>query len=161
VTVEAPGLLSDLYVALSGMETYAATHGRQEFVERYPAPTRAVMAALGGALALRGRTLPAFRRDQYVYQRADNRSHLLLVNLSNVTSRIRVVVDDGGGGSARLLTVPPMGSHLLDVAAVSEPTAGGARVLRVRLEANAWFNLYVVGAGPRDLAGPLSLMHVK
>jgi hypothetical protein len=31
----------------------------------------------------------------------------------------------------------------------------------VTLEGNAWFNLYVVGAGPRDLDGPLSVMHVK
>jgi hypothetical protein len=32
---------------------------------------------------------------------------------------------------------------------------------RLRLSGNAWFNLYLVGAGPRDLDGALSLMHVK
>jgi hypothetical protein len=31
----------------------------------------------------------------------------------------------------------------------------------LHLEGNAWFNLYLVGAAPRDFAGPLSLMHVN
>jgi len=32
---------------------------------------------------------------------------------------------------------------------------------RIRFVGNAWFNFYVVGAGPRNFNGPLSLMHVK
>jgi hypothetical protein len=31
----------------------------------------------------------------------------------------------------------------------------------LRLTGNAWFNLYLVGAGTRNLEGALSLMHVK
>ena len=42
-----------------------------------------------------------------------------------------------------------------------EPGADAPAVKHLHLEGNAWFNLYLIGAGPRDLAGPLSLMHVK
>ena len=54
-----------------------------------------------------------------------------------------------------------MGSHLLDVASLAPEPRPSAAAWRLRLEGNAWFNLYLVGAGPLDLAGPLSLMHVK
>jgi hypothetical protein len=159
VTVEGERLHSGLYVALSDGDAYTATHGRGEFVEHYPAWTRAAAAALGGLLALFGRTLPAFRRGQYVYAGADSRSHLLLVNLSNVTNRIRVSTDGNGTGRrSRLLRLPPRGARLLPP---GRSTSADTQVRPVRLEGNAWFNLYVVGAGTRDLAGPLSLMHVK
>lgn len=160
VVVTAEGIHSDLYVTLSDGATYTATHGRQEFVEHYPAMTRAVIATLGAALALAGRTIPAFVRDQYVYRRPDSRSHLLLMNLSNVTNRLRlVIVRDGASAGARLVRVPPMGARLVDPTAIAP--AAGSGVDRLRIEANAWFNLYLVGAGTRGLAGPLSLMHVK
>ena len=81
VTVTAERIRSDLYVTLSDGSTYTATHGRHEFVETYPVWTRALMALVGGALAVVGRTIPAFARDQYVYVGADSRSHLLLMNL--------------------------------------------------------------------------------
>jgi hypothetical protein len=130
-------------------------------VERYPAWTRALLALGGAVLALAGRTIPAFVKDQYLYVGAESRSHLLVLNLSNVTNRVRVRVSANGRALAtRHLTLPPMGSHLLDVSGLAV-TAGAMSVVRARLEANAWFNFYLVGAGPRDLAGPLSLMHVK
>lgn len=151
-------LHSDLYVTVSDGRGYAATHGRQEFVERYPARSRVLMALVGGVLALAGRTIPAFARDQYVYRGADSRAHPLLMNLSNVTNRIRVGAQ---GVRARLVAIPPMGARLLDVGAFLDAAPAGTRVLRLRLQGNAWFNLYLVGAGARDLAGPLSLMHVK
>lgn len=161
VTVEGERIRSGLYVTLSDGDSYTATHGRGEFIERYPLWTRAAAAVLGGALALFGRTIPVFTRGQYVYAGGDSRSHLLLMNLANVTNRIRVTLDGNGVGPvSRLVPLPPMGSHLLDVS--SQVSAGpGMAVWRARLEGNAWFNLYVVGAGTRDLAGPLSLMHVK
>jgi hypothetical protein len=153
---------ADLYVTLSDGEAYTATHGRGEFVERYPLRARALITLLGGALALLGRTIPAFARDQYGYVGPDSRSHLLLMNLSNVTNRIRVAASvDGRPLGARLVTLPPMGSSLLDVSSLSPGTSLKTGVWRLRLEGNAWFNFYVVGAGTRDLAGPLSLMHVK
>ena len=67
---------------------------------------------------------------------------------------------DGARGTTRLVAVPPLGARLLDVGTLA-PAASGLTPLALRLEGNAWFNLYLVGAGPRDLAGPLSLMHVK
>lgn len=162
VTVRGDRVHSDLYVTLSDEETYTATHGRGEFIETYPLRTRALMTAARGALALLGRTIPAFARDQYVYGGADSRSHLLLMNLSNVTNRIRVTASgEGALPGARLLALPPMGSRLLDISGFLPMAGYGISVRRLRLEGNAWFNLYVVGAGPRDLAGPLSLMHVK
>jgi len=101
------------------------------------------------------------RPDQYAYAGPDGRSHLLLLNLSNVTNRIRVVAHrDGARARTRLVAVPPLGARLLDVGTLA-PAAPGLMPLALRLEGNAWFNLYLVGAGPRDLAGPLSLMHVK
>lgn len=161
VTV-AGGLHSDLFVTLSGDHDYTATHGRGEFVERYPRRTRALLGALGALLALVGRTIPAFARDQYVYVGGDSRSHLLLMNLSNVRNRVRVRVGDRRDVvTARLVMLPPMGSHLLEATTLGGIPASGIAVRRVHLEGNAWFNLYLVGAGPRDLAGPLSLMHVK
>jgi hypothetical protein len=57
-----------------------------------------------------------------------------------------------------------MGARLLDVGGLDDglvEARAGTRVHRLRLSGNAWFNLYLVGAGARDLAGPLSLMHVK
>ena len=159
VTVDVSRIHSDLYVTLSDGAFYAATHGRHEFIEAYPALTRWLMAALGGLLALVGRTIPAFRREQYAYVGGDSRSHLLIMNLSNVANRIRVSVHGEGGG--RLLTVPPMGSRLVDATTLGPPAAAGPSVRHLHLEGNAWFNLYLVGAGPRDLAGPVSLMHVK
>lgn len=162
VTVAGARVHSDLFVTLSDGHDYTATHGRGEFVEHYPARARAMMRVLGPLLALVGRTIPAFARDQYLYASAESRSHLLLMNLSNVPNRIRVTVTgDGPDPGATLVTLPPMGSHLLDTTRLAATPGRGTVVRRARLEGNAWFNLYLVGAGPRDLAGPLSLMHVK
>jgi hypothetical protein len=163
VTVRAPRIHSDLYVALVDGATYTATHGRHEFVERYPGWLRAVLAIAGGIMAVLGHTLPVFARDQYVYHGAGGRSHVLLMNLSNVVNRIRVVVTrDGVRRGSRLVPLPPMGTTLLDVATLAPATpTRPLTVDRLRLTGNAWFNLYLVGAGPRDLDGALSLMHVK
>jgi hypothetical protein len=162
VTVDVSRIHSDLYATLSDGEYYTATHGRHEFVEAYPAGPRILLTFIGSLLALAGRTLPAFRREQYVFAGVESRSHVLLINLSNVTNRIRVVPSEGGRRrKARLLTLPPMGSRLLDVSRVGEVGVDAPAVTHLHLEGNAWFNLYLVGAGPRDLAGPLSLMHVK
>ncbi len=162
VTVDVSRLHSDLYVTLSDGEFYAATHGRHEFIETYPIWTRIVMSAIGRLLAVGGRTIAAFRREQYAYVGRESRSHLLILNLSNVTNRIRVVTHETRGRpGSRLLTLPPMGSHMLDVSHLVEPAAEALVVKHLHLEGNAWFNLYLVGAGPRNLAGPVSLMHVK
>lgn len=161
VTVRAPRIHSDLYVAVVDGEAYTATHGRQEFVETYPAWARAALALAGAGLAVIGRTVPLFARDQYVYHGRDSRTHVLLFNLSNVVNRIRVVATrDGARAGTRLLRLAPMGAALLDVATLGRP-ADRLVVDRLRLTGNAWFNLYLVGAGARDLDGALSLMHVK
>jgi hypothetical protein len=161
VTVAAPRIRSDLYVTLADGETYTATHGRQEFIEHYPWWSRAVLRVAGALLAPFGRTLPVFARDQYVYHGAAGRSHVLLLNLSNVVNRLRVVVRRNGVTLATgLLRLPPMGATLLDVDTLA-PAAAALTVEHVRLTGNAWFNLYLVGAGTRNLDGALSLMHVK
>ena len=161
VTVNAPRIHSDLYVALVDGESYRATHGRQEFVEHYPVWTRTALAAAGGLLGLVGRTVPAFGRDQYVYHGPAGRSHVLILNLADIANCIRVVATrDRRRVGARLLRLPPMGSALLDVDGLA-PADGPLTVDRLHLTGNAWFNLYLVGAGPRDLDGTLSLMHVK
>jgi len=123
---------------------------------------------IGGLLGLAGRAIPAFVRHQYAYVGPDSRSHLLVMNLSNVTNRVRVVASrEGRVLGARLLRLPPMGSTLLDIGTFgsapdsSAPGSAGTEVWRLRLEGAAWFNLYIVGAGARNLEGPLSLMHVK
>lgn len=160
VTVDGDHVHSDLYVTLSDGEAYAVTHGRQEFVERYPVWSRAGLAVLGRLLAGLGRTVPAFVRHQYAYVGAESRSDLLLLNLSNVTNRIRVAALPAGPSA--LIAIPPMGSHLLDVSRLAPAPARGTRVVPLRLEGNAWFNLYVVGAaGATERSAPLSLMHVK
>lgn len=162
VTVDVSRLQSDHYVTLSDRATYTATHGRQEFIEHYPIWVRAAMKLLGGALAATGRTIPAFVRHQYAYFGPESRSHLLLLNLSNVTNRIRVTAHRGGARLAvRLIRVPPMGATLFDAGDLAGPLTPASAVLHLTLAGNAWFNLYLVGAGARGLAGPLSLMHVK
>lgn len=158
VTIGDDPVQSDLYVTLSDGAAYAATHGRQEFVERYPARSRAALAVVGGLLAWLGRTVPAFVRYQYAYVGAESRSDLLLLNLSNVTNRVRVATLPAGSPSV-LVRIPPMGSHLLDISRLAQAAVQGTRVVPLRLEGNAWFNLYVVGASERST--PRSLMHVK
>lgn len=161
VTVKGERIHSDLYVTVSDGTTYTATHGRGEWIERYPQHARLARAVVGGALGLTGRAIAAFTRHQYVYVGADNRSHVLLLNLSDVTNRLRVVATrDGAPPVARLLAVPPLGARLLDVAAFVG-AGSTTQVWRLRLTASAWFNFYLVGTGARDLAGPVSLMHVK
>ena len=161
VAVDVTRLQTDLYVTLSDGESYTVTHGRYEFIERYPLLARVVMAGLGGLLRLVGRTIPAFVRHQYAYGGPESRSHLLVLNLSNVANHLRISASwEGRSLGARLVTLPPMGSRLLDISTLT-PLSGPLAVQRLRLEGNAWFNLYVVGAGPRDLDGLLSLMHVK
>ena len=161
VTVSGERLYSDLYVTVSDGESYCVTHGRGEWIERYPAPARLAHAAVGGVLALAGRTVPAFTRHQYAYAGTDSRSHLLVLNLSNVTNRGRVTATrEGTDAPTRVLAIPPLGARLLDVGALVG-AGGETRVWRLHLAANAWFNFYLVGTGPRDLAGPVSLMHVK
>jgi hypothetical protein len=54
-----------------------------------------------------------------------------------------------------------MGSRMFDVSPLGEPAAETPAVKHLHLEGNAWFNLYLIGAGPNDFAGPLSMMHVK
>lgn len=160
-TVSGARLYSDLYVTLSDGKSYCATHGRGEWIERYPVRARLAHAALGGVLAWAGRTIPAFTRHQYVYAGADSRSHLLVMNLGNVTNRVRVTATCGGTTAPpRMLRIPPLGTRLLDVGALVG-SGDGTRVWRLLLAGNAWFNFYMVGTGPRDLAGPVSLMHVK
>jgi hypothetical protein len=161
VTVSTQYLHSDLYVTLSDGARYTATHGRFEFVETYPRGVRVLLAVLGRLLEPIGHTIPAFAKDQYAYAGRESRSHLLLLNLSNVTNRIRVVVHrEDTRVSARLVSLPPRGARLLDVGTLARAD-DDLTPLALHLEGNAWFNLYLVGAGPRDLAGPLSLMHVK
>ena len=162
VTVSGDRLHSDLYVTLSDGHDYTATHGREEFVEGYPGAVRAAMQASCAIASVIGRTVPVFTRNQFVYLGPESRSHVLLMNLSNVTNHIRAVASAGERRvGSRLLRLPPMGSHLLEVASLGPEPATGTVVWRLRLEGNAWFNLYMVGAGSKDLAGPLSLMHVK
>jgi hypothetical protein len=161
VTVDVSRLQTDLYVTLSDGEAYTVTHGRHEFIEHYPPVARALMAGLGALLRLVGRTIPAFVRHQYVYGGAGQRTDLLLMNLSNVTNRIRISASwNGRPLGARLVSLPPRGCRLVDVSTLT-PLTGPTGARRLRLAGNAWFNLYVVGAGPRDAAGLLSLMHVK
>lgn len=162
VTVSGDRIRSDLYVTLSDGQDHTATHGRGEFVETYPRATRVLLAAACQAASVAGRTIPVFARNQYVYLGSDSRSHVLLMNLSNVTNIIRAKLDtEGHPCRVRLLRLPPMGSHLLEVASLAPGQSPGTIARRLRLDGNAWFNLYLVGAGPLDLAGPLSLMHVK
>ena len=161
VTVDAPRIRSDFYVALSDPETYTATHGRHEFIEHYPAWTRGLLAVAGALLAPLGRTMPAFARDQYVYHGTASRSHVLLLNLSNVVNRVRIVAErDGARVGVRLVRIPPRGARLVDVDSLAPPTSA-LTVEHLRLTGNAWFNLYLIGAGSKDLEGALSLMHVK
>jgi len=161
-TVRGERLRSDLYVTLSDGHDYTATHGREEFIEGYPGLIRLVMKATCAMASVLGHTVPIFTRNQYVYLGSESRSHVLLMNLSNVTNCIRAVASAGERRvGSRLLRLPPMGSHLLDVASLGPAPSAGTTVWRLRLEGNAWFNLYMVGAGSKDLAGPLSLMHVK
>jgi hypothetical protein len=56
---------------------------------------------VGGLLALLGRAIPAFVRHQYAYVGPDSRSHLLIMNLSNATNRVRVVASRDGRAWAR------------------------------------------------------------
>jgi hypothetical protein len=155
-TVEGERLHSDLYVMLSDGAAYTVTHGRHEFIERYPARSRALVYALGVPLAAASRTIGAFVRHQYVYRGPDHRSHVLVMNLSNVRNHVRLTAVDAGDRTGRLLSLPPMGSALVDVHRLFP---GG--VTRLRLSGNAWFNIYLVGAGAQDVHGSLSLMHVK
>src|SRR5262249_62191845 len=60
-----------------------------------------------------------------------------------------------------VVRIPPMGSHLLDVSDLAPPPAHGTRVAPLRLEGNAWFNLYVIGTACAERSRQLSLMHVK
>ena len=161
-TVAGARIFSDQYVTLSDGTAYTATHGRHEFVERYPRVLRILLGLAGALAAAAGRTLPLFVKDQYLYLGAGVRSHLLVMNLSNVANRVRVVVTgERGVRVERVMKLRPMGSHLLDVSRLGIVAAEATLVVRARLEANAWFNLYVVGAGRNDLEGPLSFMHVK
>jgi hypothetical protein len=162
VTVSGDRLRSDLYVTLSDGHDYTATHGREEFIEGYPGLIRFVMRTAGAMAFMLGRTVPVFTRNQFVYLGPESRSHVLLMNLSDVTNRIRAVASAGGRPvGSRLIRLPPRGSHLLEVTSLGSQPATGTIVWRLRLKGNAWFNLYMVGAGSKDLAGPLSLMHVK
>ncbi len=161
-TVAGARIFSDQYVTLSDGTAYTATHGRHEFVERYPRVLRILLGLAGALAAAAGRTLPLFVKDQYLYLGAGVRSHLLVMNLSNIANRVRVVVTgERGVRVERVMKLRPMGSHLLDVSRLGIVAAEATSVVRARLEANAWFNLYVVGAGRNDLEGPLSFMHVK
>ncbi len=160
-TVSGDRLHSDLYVTLSDGHDYTATHGREEFIEGYPVAARLLVRAACAVASVAGRTVPAFVRNQYVYVGRESRSHVLLMNLSNVPNCIRATGAGDNQIGSRLLRLPPMGSHLLDVASLGLAPSSGTTVWRLRLEGNAWFNLYLVGAGSKDLAGPLSLMHVK
>ena len=87
---------------------------------------------------------------------------MLLLNLADIANHVRVVVTrDGAQHATRLLRLPARGARLVRLADLAAPPTRGTEVWRLRLTGNAWFNLYLVGAGREDLSGPLSLMHVK
>ena len=157
LTVSGDWIFSGSYALLTDGRTYSGTHGRQEYWDAYPWPARALQSVLGALLAPVGRTVPAFTRHQYGFVGPESRSYFLLMNLSNVTNRLRASAD----GRAALVTLPPHGACLFDVRRIAPPPADRTTSRHVRLEGNARFNLYVVGAGPKDLDGALSLMHVK
>lgn len=162
LTVRGERILSGSYALLTDGRTYSGTHGRQENWDAYPWPARALLAVLGTLLAPLRRTVPAFTLHQYGFVGPDSRSYFLLMNLSNVTNRLRASANgDGRRGRVALLTLPPHGTCLFDVRRIAPPRAERTVSLHMRLEGNARFNLYVVGAGPKDLDGALSLMHVK
>lgn len=162
LTVTGERIFSGSYALLTDGRTYSGTHGRQEFWDAYPWPARALLGIAGALLAPLGRTVPAFTRHQYAFVGPEARSYFLLMNLSNVTNRLRVSADgDGRRGRAALVTLPPHGACLFDLRRIAAPAGDRVTSRHVRLEGNARFNLYVVGAGPKDLDGALSLMHVK
>ena len=161
VTVDAPGSSpTSTWRSPTARRTPRRTAGRSSSssIRRGRARSSRWPAAL---LAPLGHTVPSFARDQYVYHGADSRSHLLVLNLSNVVNRVRVVAERNGTRvGARLVRIPPRGARLVDVDSLA-PAAGPLTVDQLRLTGNAWFNLYLVGAGTRNLEGALSLMHVK
>src|SRR5204863_8688103 len=133
-TVSGDRTQSDLYVTLSDGHDYTAPHGRGEFVEAYPPLTRLLLEAGCGVASLAGRTIPLFARNQYVYLGPESRSHVLLMNLSTVTNSIRAVLStEGRAVGSRLLRLPPMGSHLLDVASLAPGPRPSAAAWRLRL----------------------------
>ena len=100
-TVSGERLHSDLYVTLSDGHDYTATHGREEFIEGYPGAVRLLVRAACAVTSVAGRTVPAFMRNQFVYLGPESRSHVLLMNLSNVPNRIRAMAGAGERRSAR------------------------------------------------------------
>lgn len=162
VTVNGDRIHSDLYVTVSDGDSYTATHGRGEWIEQYPLRGRLLQAMARGIVGLCGRTVSAFTRHQYVYVGPESRSHLLVLNLSDIPNHVRAsATREDEGDRARTLVIPPLGARLLDVGDLVGGVGAELRVWRMTLTGNAWFNLYLLGAGPLDLAGPVSLMHVK
>jgi hypothetical protein len=162
LTVVSDRTYSGSHVSLSDGHGYTTTHGRKEFVEHYPWLARVTLGAVGTIFGSLGRTVPAFRRVQHLYVGPDTASHLLVMNLSNITNRVLATARrEGEAPRRRLLRLPPLGSALLTPDGFLPPSASSIVFWNVTLQGNAWFNLYVVGTGARGLAGPASLQHVK
>jgi len=80
---------SDPYVTLADTELYTATDGQHEFIRHYPVRTRALRAMLGTSWPFADGRFPRSRAAS-MPRWAQAPPRLLMINLSNVKSRIRV-----------------------------------------------------------------------
>jgi len=144
-------------VTVADGESYTATTGGPVMSRRIRFACGSCSHLLGALLAPLPPDDPGVRRDQYAYAGPDGRSHLLLHNLSNASRTASgwsptATARAPGRGWWRCRRWAAAARRRHARARRPRADAAGAAPRGQRL-----VNLYLVGAGPRDLAGPLSL----
>lgn len=157
------GWLSGIYLILSDGENCSLTHGRHEVIDHFPSWAGALIRVVSTCVGPFVKQLAAFGKDQFVYLHQQFSSHLIFLNLSTATNLLFLTLrKETKRITSRRLALPGLGSQVIHLRQFFSSAPGNlSGIFQLEIRATLRFNYYVIGAGPEEFSGSLSIQHVK